>query len=48
MAILTKDTNTLKKEESSLANTLKGTRIFVGIFILVYIVITVATGGFTT
>jgi hypothetical protein len=47
MAISTKDTNTLKKE-SSLGNALKGTGIFIGIFIAVYIVITVATGAFTT
>lgn len=48
MAISTKDNNTLKKKESSLVNALKGTGIFIGIFIAVYIVITVATGGFTT
>jgi hypothetical protein len=48
MAISIKDTNTLKKKESSLGNALKGTGIFIGIFIAVYIVITVATGAFTT
>ena len=48
MAISIKDSNTLKKKESSLGNALKGTGIFVGIFIVVYIVIIVATGGFAT
>ena len=47
MAISTKDNNTLKKKESSLGNMLKGTEMFVGIFIVVYIVIIFATGGFS-
>ena len=47
MAISTKDNNTLKKNESSLGNMLKGTGMFVGIFIVVYIVIIFATGGFS-
>ena len=47
MAISTKDSNTLKKKESSLGNMLKGTGMFVGIFIVVYIVIIFATGGFS-
>jgi len=47
MAISTKDNNTLKKKESSLGNMLKGTGVFVGIFIVVYIVIIFATGGFS-
>ena len=38
MAISSKDNNTLKKKESSLGNMLKGTGMFVGIFIVVYIV----------
>jgi hypothetical protein len=42
MAISTKDNNTLKKE-SSLGNMLKGTGLFIGIFIVVYIVILFAT-----
>ena len=37
MAISTKDNNTLKKKESSLGNMLKGTGLFIGIFIVVYI-----------
>ena len=45
MAISTKDNNTLKKKESSLGNMLKGTGMFVGIFIVVYIIIIFATGG---
>jgi hypothetical protein len=47
MAISTKDNNTLKKKESSLGNMLKGTGMFVGIFIVVYIVIIFSTGGFS-
>ena len=47
MAISTKDNKTLKKKESSLGNMLKGTGIFVGIFIVVYIVIVFATWGFS-
>ncbi|HEX6672023.1 MAG TPA: hypothetical protein VFC05_14385 [Nitrososphaeraceae archaeon] len=47
MAISTKDNNTLKKKESSLGNMLKGTGMFVGIFIVVYVVIIFATGGFS-
>ena len=47
MAISTKDNNTLKKKESSLGNMLKGTGMFVGIFIVVFIVIIFATGGFS-
>ena len=47
MAISTKDNNTLKKKESSLENMLKGTGMFVGTFIVVYIVIIFATGGFS-
>ena len=47
MAISTKDNNTLKKKESSLGNMLKGTGMFVDIFIVVYIVIIFATGGFS-
>ncbi len=47
MAISTKDNNTLKKKESSLGNMLKGTGMFVGIFIVIYIVIIFATGGFS-
>ena len=47
MAISTKDNNTLKKKESSLGNMFKGTGMFVGIFIVVYIVIIFATGGFS-
>ena len=47
MAISTKDNNTLKKKESSLGNMLKGTGMFVGTFIAVYIVIIFATGGFS-
>jgi len=47
MAISTKDNNTLKKKESSLGNMLKGTGMFVGIFIVVYIVIIFTTGGFS-
>ena len=43
MAISTKDNNTLKKNESSLGNMLKGTGLFIGIFIIVYIVILFAT-----
>ena len=43
MAISTKDNNTLKKKESSLGNMLKGTAMFVDIFIVVYIVIIFAT-----
>ena len=46
MAISTKDNNTLKKKGSSLGNMFKGTGIFIGIFIVVYIVIIFATGGF--
>jgi hypothetical protein len=47
MAISNKDNNTLKKKESSFGNMLKGTGMFVGIFIVVYIVIIFATGGFS-
>ena len=47
MAISTKDNNTSKKKEFSLGNMLKGTGMFVGIFIVVYIVIIFATGGFS-
>ena len=47
MVISTKDNNTLKKKESSLGNMLKGTGMFVGIFIVVYVVIIFATGGFS-
>ena len=47
MAISTKDNNTSKKKESSLGNMLKGTGMFVGIFIVVYVVIIFATGGFS-
>ena len=47
MVISTKDNNTLKKKGSSLGNMLKGTGMFVGIFIVVYIVIIFATGGFS-
>ncbi len=47
MAISTNNNNTLKKKESSLGNMLKGTGMFVGIFIVVYIVIIFATGGFS-
>ena len=43
MAISTKDNNTLKKKDSSLGNMLKGTGLFIGIFIVVYIVILFAT-----
>jgi len=43
MAISTKDNNTLKKKESSIGNMLKGTGLFIGIFIIVYIVILFAT-----
>jgi hypothetical protein len=41
MAISTKDNNI--KKESSLANMLKGTGLFIGIFIVIYIVILFAT-----
>ena len=47
MAISTKDNNTLKKKESSLGNMLKGTGMFVGIFIVVFLVIIFASGGFS-
>lgn len=41
MAISTKDNNI--KKESSLGNMLKGTGLFIGIFIVIYIVISFAT-----
>jgi hypothetical protein len=43
MAISTKDNKSLKKEGSSLGNMLKGTGLFIGIFIVIYIVILFAT-----
>ena len=43
MAISAKDNNNLKKKESSIGNMLKGTGLFIGIFIIVYIVILFAT-----
>ena len=41
MAISTKDNNI--KKESSLGNMLKGTGLFIGIFIVIYIIILFAT-----
>lgn len=46
MAISTKDNKSLKKKESSLGNMLKGTGLFIGIFIVIYIVILFATWVF--
>ena len=43
MAISTKDNNTLWKKGSSLGNMLKGTGLFIGIFIVIYIAILFAT-----
>ncbi|HEU5461094.1 MAG TPA: hypothetical protein VFU79_02365 [Nitrososphaeraceae archaeon] len=43
MAISTKDNNTLKKQESSLGNMLKGTGLFIGIFIVFYTIIIFST-----
>ena len=43
MAISTKDNNALKKKGSSLGNMLKGTALFIGIFIVIYIVIIFGT-----
>jgi len=43
MAISTKDNKSLKKKESSLGNMLKGTGLFIGIFIVIYMVILFAT-----
>lgn len=36
MAISTKDNNTLKKQESSLGNMLKGTGLFIGIYCILH------------